>query len=40
MTIIEIVRGRAAFPPTGTREAVELLDGEIADPLLRSAPMA
>ena len=28
MTIIENVRGRAAFPSTGTREAVELRDGD------------
>jgi enolase len=34
------VHGRAAFPSTGTREAVELRDGEIADSLRGSAPMA
>ena len=28
MTIIENVRGRAAFPSTATREAVELRDGD------------
>ena len=33
MTIIENVRGRAAFPSTGAREAVGLRDGEIADSL-------
>jgi hypothetical protein len=40
MTIIENVRGRAAFPSTSTREAVELRDGEIADTLRGSAPLA
>ena len=40
MTIIENVRGRAEFPSTGTREALELRDGATAGSLRGSVPMA
>jgi hypothetical protein len=40
MTTIENVRGRAEFPSTSTRKAVELRDGAIAGSPRGSAPMA